>query len=149
MSALWTPGPRFFAIGYIQVDIDANGDAVNQSFPNDSGGTTTVNVGRYYEQTMLYVNGTLGYWLRHNEDAKGLLTGVALVGELHMNQSLSTPSGIPGVFADDGNISILDATAGVHMEVLGHTLLTLAYCTPITGQREFDGQFKLCLNRRF
>ncbi len=73
-----------------------------------------------------------------------------------MNQSLDSPSslgyitstsiGIAGAF---DTISILDLTVGAHVELHKNTTLTAGYCVPLTSEREFDGEFRFFVNRRF
>jgi hypothetical protein len=147
VGGLWTPNERFFAIGYMQLDIDANGDSVNQTSFDDSGNLVTTNVGRYNEQTMLYLEGAVGYWIRREPPTRRFLNGIALFGELHMNQSLNTAQ--LGSLLVSENISILDMTAGVDLQFGRLTTVTAAFCTPLSEQREFDGQFRVLLNRRF
>ncbi len=47
------------------------------------------------------------------------------------------------------NISILDMTAGADFQIGPLTTVTTAFCMPLTTQREFNGQFRLLLKRRF
>jgi hypothetical protein len=151
VGGLWVPNDRLFAIGFIQFDIDANGDAVNNGSYGDGtfqsfGGPSLL----YREQTMLYLDGTVGYWLRRNDDSH-VLTGVAVFGELHLDQSLNTAAPLSTEVGDmSGNtISILDMTVGADFQIGPLTTVTTAYCTPLTTEREFNGQFRLFINRRF
>jgi hypothetical protein len=152
VGGIWTPSDRLFFIGFMQLDIDTNGDPVNninvQSsfFPSGS----TVSDGRYYEQTMMYLEGTAGYWIRRN-DSNHFINGIALFGELHGNQSLNTSAAVQTqVGTMSGNdISILDMTLGADFQIGELTTVTVAYCTPLSNQREFDNQFRFLLNRRF
>jgi hypothetical protein len=151
-GGIWTPSDRLFFIGFMQLDIDANGDPVNNINVQSSflPSSSTVSVGRYYEQTMLYLEGTAGYWIRRG-DSNHLINGIALFGELHGNQSLNTSAALEtqvGTMSGN-NISILDMTLGADFQVGELTTVTLAYCTPLSNQREFDNQFRFLLNRRF
>jgi len=150
VGGLWTPNDRLFCIGFMQLDIDANGDAVNNVL-NDSGFVTVSPAGRYYEQTMLYLDGVAGYWIRRDNDPQRWLNGIAVFGELHGNQSLNTSAALSTVVGTmaGNNISILDMTVGADFQFGPLTTVTAAYCTPLTAQREFDGQFRLMFNRRF
>jgi hypothetical protein len=152
VGGIWAPSDRLFFIGFMQLDIDANGDQVNdinvQSSFVPSG--STVSDGRYYEQTMLYLEGTAGYWIRCN-DPNHWINGIALFTELHGNQSLNNSGAVQtqvGTMVGN-NISILDMTFGADFQFGELTTVTAAYCTPLTDQREFDGQFRFLLNRRF
>jgi hypothetical protein len=151
-GGIWTPNDRLFCLGFIQMDIDANGDSVNNVFQGSQGNqlTSAGNAGRYYEQTMLYLDGVAGYWVRRN-DADRWINGIALFGELHGNQSLNNSPALSTQIGTmtGGNISILDMTVGADLQFGPLTTVTAAYCTPLTAQREFDGQLRLMFNRRF
>jgi hypothetical protein len=154
VGGLWTPNDRLFLMGFMQFDIDADGDSVyNGTFSGTfSGFSGPFGAPMLYcEQTMLYLDGTAGYWLRRNDGSDRYLTGIAVFGELHLDQSLDTSAGLnTQVGTMSGNsISILDMTIGADFQVGPLTTVTLAYCTPLTAQREFDGQFRLLLDRRF
>ncbi|MEI8374588.1 MAG: hypothetical protein WCJ35_17320 [Planctomycetota bacterium] len=144
VGGLWIPNDRWFGIGYFQLDIDSNGD------PVDANNTT---VGRYRDATMMYLDLTVGYWAFRGEEHR-FLTGLAGVLEVHVNQSLNTasvlefPSG-NGTVGSPSSISIVDMTVGAHAEVGKYTTLTAGYCTPLTNQRQFDGEFRMLMNYRF
>ena len=149
VGGLWTPSDRFFAMGYLQVDVDANGDGV---LANDGGGGFTP-AGRFSEPTVMYIDLALGYWARRSDCTRRLLTGLAYVVELHMNQALgsSSTTSVGEASLATPSISVLDLTVGAHLDIRRNTTLTAAFCTPLTnGQdRQFDGQFRLFVNRRF
>ncbi len=153
VGGLWTPNDRLFCIGFMQFDIDANGDAINNgSFADGTfTGLSGVPSDRYYEQTMIYLDGVAGYWVRRDNDPQRWLNGIAVFGELHGNQSLNTSAVLPTVVGNmsGDNISILDMTFGADFQFGPLTTVTAAYSTPLSSQREFDGQFRLMFNRRF
>src|SRR5208283_1804169 len=86
-GGLWTPNDRLFAIGYFQVDVDVNGDPVNVG---------TTGLGSFRDPTMLYLDLSLGYWIRRSDCAEEFVTGVAPIAELHMNQTLDSSSTLGG-----------------------------------------------------
>jgi hypothetical protein len=156
LGALWTPNQRWFAIGYLQVDVDTNGDPVSV----DVYESTPVSIGRYQEPTYMYLDASLGYWAYRRNCPNHFLTGLAPMFEVHVNQGL----GRAPVLIDsqealqvggdiNGNpvhtLSIVDLTVGLHAELYRNTTLTAAYCTAATGDRQFEGQFRLLVNRRF
>lgn len=149
VGGLWTPNDRWFAMGYLQVDVDANGYGI---FANDDQRVFTP-AGRYSEPTLMYIDLSLGHWARRSESPRRLLTGLAYVAELHVNQGLNSSStaSVGGVSIVTPRISVIDATFGAHLELRQNTTLTAAYCTPLTNgtDRQFDGQFRCFLNRRF
>ncbi len=148
-GGLWTPNDRMFAIGYFQVDVDVNGDPVSVG---------TDEIGNFRNATTLYLDLSLGYWLRRSDCGGEFVTGLAPVVELHMNQTLDTPSTLSTppnslsptfVTGVSDTISVLDLTVGAHVELGKNTTLTAGYCTPLTSDREFDGQFRFFINRFF
>jgi hypothetical protein len=155
LGALWTPTDRVFAIGYVQLDVDANGDTVlatngGAAFPSNP----LLNVGRYFDPTILYTDFALGYWVHRSDSRSDLVTGLAYVGEIHVNQSLGTSSLVTdsagGTVLEQGSaFTIIDLTVGAHVVLRESTTMTLAYCTPLTAQRQFDGEFQVLLDRRF
>jgi hypothetical protein len=151
-GGLWTPNDRWFGIGYIQVDVDTNGDAVS-TFP---GTTPTPDfIGRYRDATVMFADVGLGYWARRCNDRSRFFTGLAYVLEFHLNQSLEAQQVLTSDTFDLGtpaeNASFTDMTIGAHVELYKMTTITAAYCTPLTPDmdRQFDSQFRLFVNRRF
>jgi hypothetical protein len=151
---LWTPNDRWFSISYLQLDVDSNGTPISV----DNGRGTLSSIGTYREPTFMYLDLSLGYWAYRSESQNRYLTGIAPVVEVHVNQSLEkSPVLINGASQVGGdingnqinNISIVDLMVGLHVELCGKTTLTAAYCTPATGDRQFDGEFRCFLNRRF
>jgi hypothetical protein len=154
LGGLWTPNDRWFGIGYVQVDVDASGDFI-AGFDPFSTTPTEQAIGRYYDSTVLFADLGLGYWARRSNDRSRCLTGLAYVVEWHLNQSLESQqvlsSGNFDVGTPASNISFTDMTCGLHLELYKMTTVTCAYCFPLTsdGDRQFDSQFRLFLNRRF
>ena len=75
---------------------------------------------------------------------------------MHVNQSLNSASVLEfrssngtSTVGSQSTISIVDMTVGAHAEVGKHTTLTAGYCTPLTNQRQFDGEFRMLMNYRF
>ena len=150
----WTPNDRWFCISYLQIDVDANGSPVSV----DNGEVSLTSLGRYREPTFMYLDVALGRWIYRNECGNRYLTGLAPVVEAHVNQSLERSPILSGNGSQVGgdvngnpinNITIVDMTVGLHAELCGKTTMTAAYCLPVTGDRQFDGQFMFYVNRRF
>jgi hypothetical protein len=153
VGALWMPSCRTFVQGYLQVDVDAGG---NQVLAGETG-TPLTSVGRLYDPTMLYIDIGAGYWLRRGDCAKSI-TGIACIGEIHVNQSLA-PGGVIG---DVGvvpptapptpiNYSFVDLTVGAYLETGRNSNFTIGYVAPLTGgsDRFFDGELRAFYNYRF
>jgi hypothetical protein len=150
----WTPNDRWFSITYLQFDVDANGNAVSV----DNGEISLTPLGRYREPTFMYLDTALGCWLYRSDCPHNYLTGLAPVVEAHVNQSLerspilsSNGNQVGGDVNGNpiNNITIVDLTVGLHAELCGKTTMTAGYCLPVTGDRQFDGQFLFYVNRRF
>jgi hypothetical protein len=152
VGALWMPSCRFFMQGYVQVDADASGNEVMAGF---TGFPPLKSVGRLYDQTFLYVDVGAGYWLRRG-DCSRLISGVACMGEIHVNQScgsggLISDGTIPSAPALPVNDSFVDFTAGVHLDVGQNGNMTIGYVAPLTGgpDRLFNNEFRAFYNYRF
>ncbi len=100
IAGLWTPGPRFFSQGFLEVDVPLNSSkfsfnetapiVLNGPFPSGllPGTTPPFSVhGRIAEQTLLQVDWGAGYWLMRRPD-NGWITGIAPTLELHYTYTL-------------------------------------------------------------
>lgn len=154
LGFLWTPNDRWFSISYLQIDVDSNGTPI--SVDNNEQGL--VPMGRYREPTFMYLDVSLGYWMYRSDSQNRYITGLAPVVEVHVNQSLEkSPVLISGDNQVGGdingnpvnNITIIDLMVGLHAQLGEKTTLTTAYCVPATGDRQFEGEFRCFLNRRF
>jgi hypothetical protein len=148
-GALYTPNNRLFAQGFLQCDVDANGNPV---YINDMQ-TGLVRAGTVNSQTLMFVDLGAGYWiLRRNY---GGLTGIAPTIEVHNNTAVSNPAG-----TTLGNVTVQNSAIGyqqVNM-VFGSTFqfgpmstLTVGYTAPFhcNGVRPYDGELRVFVNRRF
>ncbi len=69
---LWVPS-RFFTQGFLQVDVDANGNPVDVNL-----GRGLTQAGRYQDETFLYADLSSGYWLwQADAGSRRCLTGFA------------------------------------------------------------------------
>jgi hypothetical protein len=156
---LWTPNDRFFAQGFFQTDVEANPNPVfvdqveirNQTVV--SRGLSFVD--DIHDTTFQYVDLGVGWWLYRGAERFRRLTGLACTAEVHWNHALKDTDVVSagdwriGDFS--GNTDIWNLTLGAHLEWNDLTTVTLGYTTPLSGgpSREFDGEFRLMLNRRF
>ena len=152
VGGLWTSGDRFFAQGFLQVDVDAVGDpvAVNTS------GAGLSPAGRIQETSFLFADGGIGYWLyRDNANYGRLITGIAPTLELHYNTSLQSADVVTaGAFQigeERESIQILDLVLGATFECRGQSAITAGYATPIgnSADQQFDGELRVFWNRWF
>jgi hypothetical protein len=102
---------------------------------------------------LLYVDLGAGYWLRKGDCCR-LVSGLALIGEIHVNESVGSGSErglVPALGATPTNFSLVDMDFGVHLDVGQHSNVTCAYVTPLGGgqDRVFEGGFRLLCNYTF
>ena len=149
---LWTPNDRLFAQAFMQWDVAANGNPV-LIYDRQQQGLTYVD--DIHDTLFQYLDVGVGYWAYRSCERHRRLTGLAWTAELHWNRSLKDTDVVAyqdfrvGDFST--NIEVINLTLGAHLELFDKTMLTLAYATPLGGGRDqqFDGEFRLMLNRRF
>ena len=149
---LWTPNPCFFAHGFLQYDVAANGNPVAV----DRVGDGLEHVGYLNDTAFQYVDVGIGWWAYRScpRMCRWRLRSVALTAELHWNTSLQDGDHIEDddflVGNTATNVEVWDATVGMHVR-LCDTTISLAYITPLGGGEDqpFDGEFRLTVNRWF
>ena len=142
------PNDRVFCEGFLQVDVATQGNRIIY------GGN---NIGRLDEQTLLYLDLSMGYWLYRNPYAE-FLTGLAGVVEYHYTTTLQNADLVGGTdgnqFLQFGNAynrqDISNITLGLHTE-LGQTTVRVGAAVPLGGvsNRLFDAEFQISANRFF
>jgi hypothetical protein len=148
IGMLSMPNEHMFYQGFLQVDVATNDD------PVVFGGQE---LGKLHEQTMLFVDLSLGYWLYRNP--RGCpITGVAPVLEYHYASTLQDADIVTGTDGQQvlsyGNIynrlDISNITLGLHTE-LGKTTVRVGGVFPLeTGSnRYFDAEVQVSINRQF
>ena len=153
LGALYTPDARFFAQGFLQLDVDANGNPV-QVDPTFTGRNLT-DVGRLNGPTFLYADLSVGYWMYRSQAANPRIMAFSPTVELHYNRSLQAADMVVNnnvVIGDFfSNFELLNMTVGCYTQFSPWTILTLGYNVPIGGGRDqqFDGELRVALNRRF
>ncbi len=154
LGYLWTPNDRLFAQFFSQVDFDANG---NQTLIRGVEG-------RLQDQSLLFLDMSVGYWVYRAQNAP-FLKGVAPMVELHYTTTLQSPDEAPAgdvvvtpsAYEIDtitnlaGRQDILNLTGGVHFQLFEATRLTVAGACPLRSDsnREFDAEFMLQLNHYY
>ena len=149
---LWTPNERFFAQGFLQWDVGANDNPV---WINQQQGGELAPVGNLHDATFQYLDFGIGSWLYRGDSQYRRMTGLAWTAELHWNKTLQPTDVVEagdfrvGDFCD--NIDAFNLTVGVHVELFDKTTITAGYTCPLNGgaDRDFNGEFRLMLNRRF
>jgi hypothetical protein len=151
IGALWTPNDRFFANGFLQWDVGANGNPV---WINDQQGSGLTEIGDFNDATFQYLDLGIGSWLYRSNQRHRRITGLAWTAELHWNKSLQSSDVVTAdgfrVADRSDNFDVFNLTVGAHLE-LHKTTVTVGYCAPLGGglDREFNGELRLLLNRRF
>lgn len=159
-------GDKGFFQGFIQVDVDVTGDPV--FFQDSLNGVPTLTYqDDIFETSLLYVDFQYGRWLYKNRgrgrQSKRNITAVALLTELHINQTLESSDSVSRLFTtgignttsaltvgrDIGNSSVTNALAGLMFEYKQDTTVTVAYGAPIgnSADQQFDGELRVLLNR--
>jgi hypothetical protein len=141
---------RFFATGFAQVDIDTNGDPVNEEI---YVGTDQV-IGRFRDPSLLYLDLAMGYWLfREDQLCCRYLTGIAPTVELHYTTTLQNYRGVDDVLVPAyAGTDCLDLTGGVHFQMGRCSMLTVGAVVPLltsTRDKEFDSELLVQFDRRF
>ena len=148
IGILGAPNSKCFYQGFLQLDLAANGNAV------DLGSTR---LGRYSEQNLLYVDLALGRWLFRNPAATGL-KGMAMVAEFHYATTLQDSMMLTGqgrygpvTFGNlDNRLDVPSITFGLHTEI-AKTTVEIGCVLPLRNGRErmFDAEVQVFVNRYF
>ena len=145
VAGLYTPNDRWFAHGFLQMDIDANGNPVQIN-----SGNGLSDAGRLNDATFLFADVGLGYWLHRSNAA--LLTGIAPTVELHYNTSLQNGDRVSAGPFTVGNlgdhVDALNLTVGSTFAFGESTNLTIGYIAPIANgaDQQLDGGFRVLLD---
>lgn len=154
LGGLWTPREDWFCQGFLQLDIDANGNRAAGSYQGADETGRLPRLGRIQDATMLYADGVVGYWLYRNP-CGNVLTAVAPVAELHYASTLTDTDAVEGygltVTGGSRRFDILNLTLGTHLQFGDHLLVTPAMAIPLrTGDDEqFDYEATVQMNWLF
>jgi hypothetical protein len=151
LGLVYTPSDRLFFQAFLQFDIDATGNRVEQ---RDFG-----RVGTLYDQNLLQTDLQLGYWWFRDPSAR-YLTALAPTIEYHYTTTLQDAkliaAGTPDstfVFGNAANrLDIQNLTLGVEMLIGRRALLNIAAVVPLNGNnanRQFDSEIFVEFNRFF
>ncbi|RIK74859.1 MAG: hypothetical protein DCC67_16015 [Planctomycetota bacterium] len=146
------PNNRLFTQFVAQVNFDVTGNTVTLFDPSFFGATGSDEV---VEQTLLFLDYSVGYWVfrsRHHDD---WLTGLAPMVELHYTtttEDLDLPQidGANTVYETDFRRDALNLTGGLLFELGPLTSLRVAGVAPLRDEDLlFDAEFGLQLIRRY
>ena len=147
------PSQRSFVQGFMQVDVDVNGNPV---FLNPNVNQNNLNqIGRLQDLTLLYLDLNFGYWI-YRSNGSGL-TGIAPLIEGHMNRSLSKadcvidPTGRTRIQLPIQEFDNFNAVGGLVFEFNRRSRLALGYGVPIGNgaDRAFDSELRVTFNRYY
>lgn len=154
LGLLTTPADDWFVHAFAQVDVAANGNGLSYFTP--IGFPTTLN-GAVTEQTLMYLDLSIGHWWYRSDEDDGL-TGLASVIEFHYTTSLNDAhsSDLGGVgFFNLGNgfnrFDVVNMTVGLHTEWSTNTAIRTALVVPLGNEEDrfFDSELQLSIIQRF
>ncbi len=172
VATLWTPTPRFFAQGFLQVDVPLNrSNAALMMDGSIDGDTTliptTIESGNVAQQILMRINAGVGYWFYRNRCAS-CVTGIAGLLEIHHTSTLESADTlgpfvvIPAPTADFqdtvlevGNLAnqndITNLVVGNTIELGQQTSITNGFVLPLsTGDnRGFDFEYNFFIQHLF
>jgi hypothetical protein len=142
-----SPDENWFFHAFCQVDLAANDNEVvliGNGFTNSDS---------LADQTLLYLDGSAGYWWYQAANDNGL-TGVASVVELHYTTTLNDAdtANLNGALIGnfENRYDVLNLTAGVHSEWSGNTAVRVAVVVPLDrDERFFDSETQVSVIRRY
>jgi hypothetical protein len=141
-----TPDDVWFFNGFLQLDTPTNGNSVRVT---DNGKTQSLTV---TDQTLLYLDATVGYWWWHNEEAE-FLNGLASVFEVHYTTALNNATSVSSAnriisFGNSANrFDVVNVTLGLNAALARNTQLRAACVLPLRDgtNRFFDSEFTVGL----
>jgi hypothetical protein len=153
LGCFYKPSRQSFLQGFMQVDVDANGNSV---LINDNVAQSNLTqVGRLQDLTLLYLDVSSGYWI-YRSRGRGL-TGVAPLLEGHYNRSLNDadcvidPSGRTRIQSPVQAYDNFNAVGALVFEFNRRSRLAFGYGVPIGNgsDRAFDNELRITFNRFF
>jgi len=146
LSALYAKSSGLFAQGFLEIDVDTNGDPVSANL-----GSGLTGVGTLYDATYLFADVGVGYrYVKPFSCVKAISPTV----ELHYNSALESPNHVQAGLLQIGglgtNLHTLNMTVGATAEIDRSTNLSAGYIVPIGGgaDQQLDGGFRVSLEYR-
>jgi hypothetical protein len=136
LGGLWTGHDRIFVQGFLQVDIDTNG---NDIYAYDGAGLARA--GRLQDSTLIYGDIAVGYVAYQDNNSQ--ITSIVPVAELHYASSVQDAdeitTGNVNIFSDAKRLDILNLTLGTHIYFGDNIVVTPGMTIPM--RRESDRIF--------
>jgi len=142
VGGLYAPNDRWFMQGFIQTDIQTDG---NSAFL--SNGSSLASAGELDDPVQLFVDAAVGYWFLDSPD--GAIQSAAATLELHYNRSLGDQDparlGLFQIGSDAGNVETLNLVAGLTIRTAGNSQFGVGFATPIgnSADHQFDGELRV------
>jgi hypothetical protein len=135
------PNRCCFAQAFVQADFDLNGNDVT---------TAPGPTGVLQDQNLLFVDASLGRWLRRSCDPRRCLSGIAAMAELHYTTTLNDTDAVVGIDNPFNRMDILNAAAVLHVQAR-RTAFRFGGVAPLRDNEErlYDAQVVFQLNRQF
>ncbi len=160
LGAAWEPNDRLFCLAFTQADFDTHGNTVLMRGVSTAPDLSPVGI--FQEQSLLFLDLNIGYWIYRNDKATWL-TGIAPAVELHYATTMQDEDLVSGPVGSigagnpqDGPVGagrrdVLDLTGGLYFQLGRCSMLTVAAVAPLkTGvNREYDSEFIVQFNRKF
>ena len=147
---------RLFWQFFTQVDIDANGNRVvlpATSTLFGTGFTGSSNIAQQLQdQTVLFLDRSVGYWLYKDDCCRRYLTGLAPMLELHYSTTLQDQDlGTLGLFEPIERRDVLNLTAGMFFQIGQMSSLKVGAVSPLREDFDkiFDAEVGVQFVRRF
>jgi len=148
LGVLHQPNDNLFLQGFMQFNFDLNGN----SFLASTGPEGVIQ-----DQTLMFLSGTIGYWIHRDYSGTSYIKGIAPVMELHYTSTLTDAdnanAGGSVLQINDGahRIDVLNLTLGTHFQLGPMSTLTVAAVVPLKdGENKlFDTEIGVQFNRRF
>lgn len=146
------PTENTFIQSFAQFDFDTNG---NEVFLDEEGFNSLTpggleSVGNLRSQTTLRWSSSAGAFLLRRP--RGKLSALAAVLESHYTATLNDAESVGSetfrIGDPNQSLNVMNVTTGLHA-YFGKSVATVAYGTPVTSDRVFDGELRLFLNRYF
>lgn len=151
LGLLYTPNDRLFIQSFLQFDLDATGNDVEQ--------TGLGRIGTLRDQNLLQTDLQLGFWWIRDPHAR-YITGLAPTIEYHYTTTLQNANRVTGgtrdgqfFFGNQANrLDIHNLTVGVELQIGPRALVNIAGVLPLNGNndnRQFDSEIFVEFNRFF
>ena len=150
LAVLRDPGRRMFWQSMLQLDIDVNG---NPAF-GDITGENLDQIGVLQDPTLMFMDFSLGYWLRRCKCKHGI-SGIASLAELHYSTTLQDSDEVTGnglsVTSFSQRYDTLDLTVGAAFVWADWAAIRPAVVIPLRDgdDRQFDYQAMVQMNFKF